>query len=105
MPSAKECFGAHLGAPQTANLGDGHGWLNQTIELRNDYGNPDIGTCWESLVGGNHLRYWHQTGPSANSGALFLAYVNRRVYSLFSADCVSRVVCGGSVWIASPRKR
>ncbi|KAI0253113.1 hypothetical protein BJV78DRAFT_241903 [Lactifluus subvellereus] len=68
-----ECFGAHLGVPQTANLGDGHGWVNQTLELRNDYGNPDIGTCWESLVGGNHFRVFRQNGPSANTGALFLA--------------------------------
>ena len=49
------------------------------MELRNDYGNPDIGTCWESLVGGNHLRMWRQNGPNANTGALFLAYVNQRV--------------------------
>ncbi|KAI9511258.1 hypothetical protein F5148DRAFT_374026 [Russula earlei] len=64
-----ECFGAHRGAPQTANLGDGRGWVNQTIELRDDYGNPDVGSCWESLVGGNHLRMWRQT----TTGALFLA--------------------------------
>ncbi|KAH8979926.1 hypothetical protein EDB86DRAFT_3088402 [Lactarius hatsudake] len=68
-----ECFGAHLGDPQAANLGDGHGWVNQTLELRQDYGNPDIGTCWESLVGGNHLRLFRQNGPGANTGALFLA--------------------------------
>jgi len=68
-----ECFGIHLGKPQTANLGDGHGWVNQIIELRNDYGNPDIGACWESLVGGNHLRMFRQSGPAANTGALFLA--------------------------------
>jgi len=68
-----ECFGAHLGAPQTANLGDGHGSVNQTLELRQDYGNPDVGTCWESLVGGNHLRLFRQNGPAANTGALFLA--------------------------------
>ena len=74
--SGKECFGAHLGAPQTANLGDGNGAVNQTIELRNDYGNPDIGACWESLVGGNHLRMWRQNGPNAHTNALFLAYVN-----------------------------
>jgi len=64
-----ECLGAHLGAPQTANLGDGRGWVNQTIELRKDYGNDIIGTCWESLVGGNHLRMWHQS----TTKALFLA--------------------------------
>jgi hypothetical protein len=74
-PSGIECLGAHLGDPQSANLGDGHGWVNQTLELRQDYGNPDVGTCWESLVGGNHLRLFRQNGPSANSGALFLAYV------------------------------
>lgn len=68
-----ECFGAHLGDPQAANLGDGHGYVNQTLELRLDYGNPDIGTCWESLVGGNHLRLFRQNGPGANTGALFLA--------------------------------
>jgi len=65
----KECFGAHLGAPQTANLGDGRGWANQTVELRNDYGNDIIGTCWETLVGGNHLRMWRQS----TTKALFLA--------------------------------
>jgi hypothetical protein len=43
------------------------------MELRNDFGNPDVGTCWESLVGGNHLRMWRQNGPKANTGALFLA--------------------------------
>jgi len=68
-----ECFGIHLGNPQTANLGDGHGWLNQTIELRQDYGDPNIGTCLESLIGGNHFRVYRQNGPLANSGALFLA--------------------------------
>ncbi|KAI0260526.1 hypothetical protein BC834DRAFT_831774 [Gloeopeniophorella convolvens] len=68
-----ECFGIHLGDPQAANLGDGHGYVNQTIELRQDFGNPDIGTCWESLVGGNHLRLFRQNGPGADTGALFLA--------------------------------
>ncbi|KAH9049244.1 hypothetical protein EDB83DRAFT_1404655 [Lactarius deliciosus] len=76
-----ECFGAHLGAPQAANLGDGHGWVNETLELRQDYGNPDIGTCWESLIGGNHLRLFRQNGPGANTGALFLAYVCQFVLS------------------------
>ncbi|KAJ7594841.1 hypothetical protein C8J56DRAFT_927761 [Mycena floridula] len=68
-----ECLGIHLGGPQSADLGDGHGQVNQTIELRQDYGDPDIGTCLESLIGGNHFRVFRQNGPSANSGALFLA--------------------------------
>ncbi|EIN11369.1 hypothetical protein PUNSTDRAFT_63001 [Punctularia strigosozonata HHB-11173 SS5] len=68
-----ECLGIHLGNPQQANLGDGNGALNQTAELREDFGDPILGTCEESLTGGNHFRYWRQNGPSANSGALFLA--------------------------------
>ena len=54
--SSTECFGIHLGDPQSANLGDGNGWVNQTIELRSDYGDADAGTCLESLIGGNHFR-------------------------------------------------
>lgn len=55
--SSQECFGFHLGAPQSANLGDGNGWVNQTVELRQDYGDIGLGTCLESLIGGNHLRF------------------------------------------------
>ena len=54
--SSEECFGIHLGDPQSANLGDGNGWVNQTIELRQDFGLSSIGTCFETLVGGNHFR-------------------------------------------------
>ncbi|KAL0956062.1 hypothetical protein HGRIS_002231 [Hohenbuehelia grisea] len=68
-----ECFGVHLGDPQSANLGDGHGAVNQTIELRQDFGDANVGTCLESLIGGNHFRVFRQNGPTANTGALFLA--------------------------------
>ncbi|KAJ7630090.1 hypothetical protein DFH06DRAFT_1224869 [Mycena polygramma] len=68
-----ECLTIHLGDPQSANLGDGNGWVNQTMELRQDYGDDDLGTCLESLVGGNHFRVFRQNGTTANSGALFLA--------------------------------
>lgn len=68
-----ECFGLHLGGPQSANLGDGNGWVNQTYELRQDYGDAGVGTCLESLIGGNHLRLYRQNGSEADSGALFLA--------------------------------
>jgi len=69
-PSGIECLGLHLGDPQAANLGDGNGWVNQTFELRQDVG---LGTCVESLTGGNHLRLFRQNGPDADTGALFLA--------------------------------
>jgi len=68
-----ECFGFHIGDPQSANLGDGNGWVNQTIEIRQDYGDSLVGTCIESLIGGNHFRVYRQNGPQADSGALFLA--------------------------------
>ncbi|KAI1793311.1 hypothetical protein LXA43DRAFT_1124615 [Ganoderma leucocontextum] len=70
---ASECLGQHAGDAQTANLGDGNGQLNETSELRWDYGDPDLGTCKETINGGNHFRYWIQDGPSGNSGAYFLA--------------------------------
>ncbi|KAF7980776.1 hypothetical protein HWV62_36833 [Athelia sp. TMB] len=73
LNSSEECLGFHLGGPQSANLGDGNGWVNQTTELRFDYGNSGLGTCLESLIGGNHLRLYIQNGNEANSGALFLA--------------------------------
>jgi hypothetical protein len=56
LDSSEECFGIHLGGLMSANLGDGNGWVTQTIELRQDYDNAGIGTCIESLVGGNHFR-------------------------------------------------
>lgn len=70
---SEECFGIHLGDPFAADLGDGHGFVNQSTELRQDFGNSEIGTCLESLIGGNHFRVYFQNGPSANSGAAFLA--------------------------------
>ncbi|KAG9310819.1 hypothetical protein JVU11DRAFT_8672 [Chiua virens] len=68
-----ECLGIHLGNPQSANLGDGNGWVNQTYEIRQDYGSSGVGTCLESLIGGNHFRVYRQNGALADSGALFLA--------------------------------
>ncbi|KAL5506945.1 hypothetical protein ACEPAH_6401 [Sanghuangporus vaninii] len=70
---SNECLNIHLGDPQSANLGDGNGSVNQTIELRQDFGNSELGTCLESLTGGNHLRMFRQNGSIADSGALFLA--------------------------------
>lgn len=64
-----ECLGFHIGDPQTANLGDGQGFVDQVKEYREDFGNDEVGTCLESLTGGNHLRMWRQ----ATTGALFLA--------------------------------
>ncbi|KAF8529884.1 hypothetical protein JB92DRAFT_2860168 [Gautieria morchelliformis] len=68
-----EFLGIHRGTPQTANLGDGNGPQNEIKVIRQDYGLPSVGTGIESLIGGNHFRYWRQNGPSANTGALFLA--------------------------------
>ncbi|KAG9316030.1 hypothetical protein JVU11DRAFT_3692 [Chiua virens] len=68
-----ECLGQHSGDNQAANLGDGNGYLNQTAVIRWDYGDAQIGTCEETLDGGNHFRYWIQNGPSENTGAVFMA--------------------------------
>ena len=39
---------------------------NETGVIRWDYGDPDFGTCKETIQGGNHFRYWIQDGSSAN---------------------------------------
>jgi len=41
--------------------------------MRYDYGDATLGTCKESVLGGNHFRYWVQEGSDADSGAIFLA--------------------------------
>ncbi|KAJ7733106.1 hypothetical protein B0H14DRAFT_2996824 [Mycena olivaceomarginata] len=76
IPNEIQC---QVGGPQTANLGDGNGYVNQTVELRQDYGDVLLGTCLESLIGGNHLRVYRQNGPTANTGALFLAGATQNV--------------------------
>lgn len=47
--------------------------VNQTAVIRWDYGNVQLGTCEETIDGGNHIRYWIQNGSNANSGAIFMA--------------------------------
>lgn len=68
-----ECLGQSGGTKQGMNLGDGHGNKNQTAVMRWNYGDPQLGTCTQTVIGGNHFRYWIQNGPEANSGAVFLA--------------------------------
>ncbi|KAJ7915864.1 hypothetical protein B0H13DRAFT_1999342 [Mycena leptocephala] len=74
---ADECFGFHIGDRQPANLGDGHGWVDEGMVLREDFGSAAIGTCWES-VRLTRARMYRQNGPAANSGALFLAVSHER---------------------------
>ncbi|GAA5900071.1 uncharacterized protein JCM6883_006083 [Sporobolomyces salmoneus] len=68
-----ECLGQSDGARQAANLGDGLGFINQTILLRENFGDSVLGTCKESIDGGEHYRVWRQNGSAADSGAWFLA--------------------------------
>ena len=87
---AGECLGQHSGSDQEANLGDGQGYrassvnfflpsvfhlisflcdkkkVNETAVIRLDYGDPTLGTCKETVEGGNHFRYWTQTGGEAD---------------------------------------
>ncbi|GJJ13523.1 hypothetical protein Clacol_007777 [Clathrus columnatus] len=69
----EEFLGLHIGTPQTANLGDGNGPQPEIKVRRQNFGILFIGSLFETLGGGDHFRYWRQNGPTANSGALFLA--------------------------------
>ncbi|OCF41729.1 hypothetical protein I317_04433 [Kwoniella heveanensis CBS 569] len=65
-----QCFGLHMGDKQQANLGDGLTNQTQHTILRYQYfRNHFLGTCLESIYGGNHIRVWKQY----SSGAYFLS--------------------------------
>ncbi|WFD36914.1 hypothetical protein MCUN1_003806 [Malassezia cuniculi] len=72
-----ECLHLHGGGYQYANLGDGNGYQPQLVEYRELMfpGSPGVfvGSCWETLAGGNHFRVWRQNGTQADTGAWFLA--------------------------------
>ncbi|KAH9014289.1 hypothetical protein EDB84DRAFT_1530082 [Lactarius hengduanensis] len=88
---AGECLGQHSGSDQAVNLGDGHGYLNETAVIRWDYGDPTLGTCKETVQGGNHFRYWTQTGSEANRCAL-LALTDDVVILMLSSGAVFMAV-------------
>lgn len=88
-------MGIESGDDQTANTGDGQGWVGDLGVYRYDYGFTGLGSCLETLTGasfggspryttcltsvlirqtknnsgGNHLRLWQQK----TTGAYFLA--------------------------------
>lgn len=68
-----ECLGQHAGSNQQVDLGDGHGPLDETAVIRFNFGDPQLGTCRETINGGNHFRYWVQDGDNADTGAIFMA--------------------------------
>ncbi|CAE6438582.1 unnamed protein product [Rhizoctonia solani] len=65
MHFSGECLGQHLGSDQQANLGDGRGAVNETAVMRYNYEDPYVGTCRETVEGGNHFRYWIQKSTQA----------------------------------------
>ncbi|KAH7885402.1 hypothetical protein F5I97DRAFT_1885046 [Phlebopus sp. FC_14] len=68
---SEECLGLHYGHIHQADLGDGDGRKPEHILARQHYF-PGWGTCWESLVGGNHFRAWKQNGSEADTSAWFI---------------------------------
>ncbi|KAK0519981.1 hypothetical protein OC835_007353 [Tilletia horrida] len=61
----RECFGLHDGTAMQAFI-DSRGKRDQEGEIRYRYGEDEVsGSCAESLVGGNHFRYWQQQGTDA----------------------------------------
>ncbi|WVN87391.1 uncharacterized protein L203_102570 [Cryptococcus depauperatus CBS 7841] len=65
-----ECLGLQMGNYQQSNLGDGNRNQTQRSILRYQYFHDDIlGTCLESIYGGNHIRVFRQE----TSGAYFFS--------------------------------
>lgn len=66
---SQECLGLHKGDTQYANLGDGKGDQPEMMVIRQSIGIPFVGSCLESLTGGNHFRVFQQ----GDGGAFFLS--------------------------------
>ncbi|OZJ05767.1 hypothetical protein BZG36_01326 [Bifiguratus adelaidae] len=65
-----ECFNLHAGGYDGFDSGDGRGFQNQTFIYRENYNDPSgVGSCTESLIGGQHVRGFYQS----TSGAWFIA--------------------------------
>ncbi|WWD06151.1 hypothetical protein V865_004236 [Kwoniella europaea PYCC6329] len=65
-----QCFGLHMGDKQQSNLGDGNANQTQRSILRYQYfHNHFLGTCLESIYGGNHIRVFKQE----TTGAYFMS--------------------------------
>ena len=47
--------------------------VNETAVMRLNYGDPTLGTCKETVEGGNHFRYWVQSGSSANRYRFYMS--------------------------------
>jgi len=61
---AEECLGLHVGRIHKANLGDGQGLQSEQYLARQTYF-PIFGTCWQSIIGGQHFRAWQQDTTKA----------------------------------------
>lgn len=101
-----ECLGQHAGTHQVLDLEDGNGPSkcrifyhslrltssrirgNETAVIRYNYGDPSLGTCQETIQGGNHFRYWVQNGSQRNSSAVFMAFSYE--HTLQGMICFSR---------------
>lgn len=64
---------------------DRNSTVNETAVIRWDYGDPSLGTCKETIEGGNHFRYWVQNGPSADR------YISSRSLAIYEAHSYSVV--------------
>ena len=83
-----------MGSDQAANLGDGHNYVNETAEMRWDYGDPQFGTCKESIQGGDHFRYWTQNGPDRNR--LFPHHI-----LFYAGTVIFALLFSGAIFMAS----
>lgn len=75
--------------------------VNETAVIRWDYGDPVLGTCKESIEGGNHFRYWIQNGGDANTCVIIL--LRRRIFVLARVKSLLMLTrgCSGAVFMAT----
>lgn len=77
-----ECLGLHLSTPAYADVGDGRGRRKLDFLYREDFGDPEGGTCRQTVLGGSHFRGWSQLVAADKPYAWFLAASNEQNLTL-----------------------
>jgi len=72
--------------------------------MRWDYGDPALGTCKETVEGGNHFRYWAQDGPQANRCGSFAPFLFICVVKVLMGSHSGAIFMGVSYELPIARK-
>lgn len=66
--------------------------MNETAEIRWNYGDAQLGACKETIEGGDHFRYWPQNGPQGNRYGLGIICLQEINFVCFTSGAIFMAV-------------